>query len=234
MRRFVSSLVLALSATTGAAQAADMFNSPQAVNYGPFYGSATLGYAVLNDVGWSVGATGFGLTITGAGDFEFDGGPTGSAIVGYDVTDWLSVEVEASLSSFAYDSVSGAGTITDGVNIATIAGSATIDGEITLFTGTANVIVSPFSFDAFRPYVGAGVGFAHINDDVNSVAGLTALAYSDSYTDIAATAIAGFDMSISDQLSAGARYQFVWADTGTSVTDDATGHAFMLTGTYRF
>ena len=53
-------------------------------------------------------------------------------------------------------------------------------------------------------------------------------------TDLAANAIVGFDMSLTDSAKGGLRYRYFWADTGSKGIDDATAHAFMATAVFNF
>lgn len=43
-------------------------------------------------------------------------------------------------------------------------------------------------------------------------------------TDLSANFIAGIDTNLFDKISAGVRYQYLWTNTGTVVSDDVTAH----------
>lgn len=217
----------------GQAFAADYQTEPMAFTQGQFYGQLGLGYGMINDV--DISSTGVigGVTFTGNGAYEFSGGFAITGILGYQFNDFLAVEGQLAYNQSEYDQLTGTINLTGPAALA-VAGSVDIDGDISLLTGFGNVIVSPFQMDMINPYVGVGIGFARIEDEVNSIAGNTAFAYTADRTKLAATAIAGVDFALSENLSAGGRYQFIWADTGTDFTDDATGHSFFLTGKLHF
>lgn len=218
----------------GQAFAADYQAEPLSFTQGQFYGQLGLGYGMINDVDVNAGVAGAGVTITGNGTLEFSGGIAVTGILGYQFNDFLAFEGQLAYSQNDYDQVTGNVTFTGPGGTFVVPLSADVDGDISLLTGFGNVIVSPFQMDWINPYIGAGIGFAHIDDDVNSIAGDTSFAYTADGTEFAATAIAGVDFELHENFSAGARYQFVWVDSATDITDDATGHSFFLTGKLHF
>jgi opacity protein-like surface antigen len=85
-----------------------------------------------------------------------------------------------------------------------------------------NGVVTPFQGLGFSPYVGGGLGFASTHSTVNSLTdGTTTLTVdsSDSKTDFAADALAGFDVPVAQGFSLGARYQYLWINSGDTTTD---------------
>ena len=100
------------------------------------------GIIVPNDVDINVSAAatinGVALSANVSGEFEFDNGYEINGLVGYRITDYLSLETEMGYSKFDYDkvNVTGGGTATSGgvTFTGTASTSYDIDGSISSFS----------------------------------------------------------------------------------------------------
>jgi opacity protein-like surface antigen len=103
------------------------------------------------------------------------------------------------------------------------------------------LIVTPFGRSGFAPYIGIGPGVVYFNQTVNSIGGIP-VNTSSKETDFAANAIVGFEAAVTNQLSLGARYRFIWANTSSNTTsggvttkqDDFTAHVITANLTFHF
>jgi opacity protein-like surface antigen len=202
---------------------------PVTMNYGRAYVGASAGFVIPSDLHAS-----FGGGLAGSGDFSFKTGAAGSGFIGYHFNDMLAGEAELSVASADADRFSG-----------TINGDSflvPIDGSLTTVLVLANAIYKPLGARAaFSPYIGGGIGFASIDDSINSIGGV-GVASTGSETDFAANFLVGMDFAIVDRWSVGARYRFVWINTASSATsggintsiDNLTEHIITATATYHF
>lgn len=206
---------------------------------GKGYVGLETGLVMLGDVGWSISGSGllFGLDASGtiSGEYQYDRGIGFGGVVGYRMTDWLTAEVEAAYSTVEYDklTISGNGTI-DGRNYS-ISQTVDIDGEITSVSGLVNMLITPRIgiTDSVRPFVGIGAGFLSYDEEIDSIDGV-ATSGSVSDTAFAYQFKTGLDVDVSDSFSLGASYSYVGAETGDSITDDATIQRLMLRGVLKF
>jgi opacity protein-like surface antigen len=219
---------LALSALVLAPEAQAQVMQPATMNVGRAYVGASAGVVIPSDLHAS-----FGGGIAGSGDFSFKTGGAGSGFIGYHFNDMLAGEGELGVTSADSDKFSGT---LNGVAVA-----APINGSLTTVFGFANLIVTPLGHSSFSPYIGGGIGFASIDDTINSVGGV-GIASSGRETDFAANLILGLDFAVADRWSVGARYRFIWINTASSATsggintsiDDLTAHVITATGTFHF
>lgn len=202
---------------------------PATMNYGRAYVGASAGFVVPSDLHAS-----FGGGFAGSGDFSFNTGAAGTGFVGYHFNDMLAGEAELSVASAGADKFSG--TI-NGDSIV-----APIDGSLTTVLLLANAIYKPLgSRAAFSPYVGGGIGFASIDDSINTI-GAVNVASTGSETDFAANFLIGMDFALVDRWSVGARYRFVWINTASTATaggintsiGNLTEHLITATATFHF
>jgi opacity protein-like surface antigen len=201
---------------------------PATMNFGRAYAGASAGIVIPNDL-----HTTFGGGIAGSGDFSFKAGAAGTGFVGYHFNDFLAGEGELGVASSDTDKFSG--------TLNGIAISAPIDGSLTTVLGFGNVVATPLGHANFTPYIGGGIGFASVDNTINSIGGV-GVASTGRETDFAANLMLGFDFAVVDRWRVGARYRFVWINTASSATsgginasiDDLTEHIITATATFHF
>jgi len=224
-----AALMLALGVLLVATEAEAQIMQPAVMNYGRAYVGASAGFVVPNDLH----AT-FGGGFAGSGDFSFNTGAAGTGFIGYHFNDMLAGEAELSVASADANKFSGA------INGDSIV--VPIDGSLTTVLVLANAIYKPLgNRAAFSPYIGGGIGFASIDDTINTIGGV-GVASTGSETDFAANLTAGFDLAVSNRWSLGARYRFVWINTSSSATsggintsiDNLTEHIITANATFHF
>lgn len=164
-----------------------------------FYASLHAGYVMPGDVDAEFV---FGGTVDGDVDVE-DGYRIGGSL-GYDFNNMIGVEAEVGFSSTGVDSISAAGT------------TIQTSGDANVLTLMGNVIIGNH-YDRWRPYLGAGVGAAHVALDVSGTALPDDL--DDNDWAFAAQAFVGVDYSLTDAVSLGARYRYLHVGS-TDYTDD--------------
>jgi opacity protein-like surface antigen len=133
-----------------------------------------------------------------------DGWRIGAAL-GYSFNRWLAIEGEIGymtqdFESVVFDDASGEFVLLDGDEF-------DLGGDISILTGMVNAIIGFPLGGIFRPYVGAGIGAAHVNADAD----ISAISFSldDSDTVFAAQAFAGIDVLISDNVAIGGRARYL-------------------------
>lgn len=198
------------------------------------YARLGVGALALNDIDFSSTGSAYGITLTADGSFSFDPGAAATGAIGYRYNRWLAFEGELGYGTASYDSVSGNFTASVGGNSVTVSGSAPVDGDVTMVSGLANLLVTPLGRQTFSPYVGGGIGFVHIKDEINSIGGDTSVQGSETATEMAADFLAGFDYALGQSAGVGGQYRYFWADSGSNGVDDATAHTFLLTGKLAF
>ena len=203
---------------------------------GKGYVGLETGLVLLGDVGIGGGGTaGNGITYSGSGEFQFDNGFGLGFIAGYRLSDWITAEVEGAYSSVDYDNLTGSLTASNETNTSTISGTVDVDGQITALSGVFNLLLTPkiTDGDTVRPFVGVGAGVLSYDDEIDSINGV-AVDGSESDTVFAYQFKAGLDVDVSDSFSVGASYSYVGAETGDSITDDATIQRLMIRGVLKF
>ena len=224
-----AALMLALGVLLVATEAEAQVRQPAVMNYGRAYVGASAGVVIPNDL-----HANFGGGIAGSGDFSFKAGAAGTGFIGYHFNDMLAGEGEIGVASADADSFSG--------TLNGVSSSVPINGTLTTVLGFANLIVTPLgSRAAFSPYIGGGIGFAGIDDTINTI-GSVNVASTGSETDFAANFLVGMDFAVANRWSIGARYRFVWINTSSSATSggvnasigDLTEHVITATATFHF
>jgi OOP family OmpA-OmpF porin len=175
----------------------------------------------------------FSGALSGSAKGEFKTGWDINGFAGYHVNDYLAGELDLDYGSFDYDKITG--------NVTGVAINAPISGSVDSFLGIANLVATPLGRAGFSPYIGGGVGLAHFDATVNSVGGV-AVGSSSSDTDFAADIVVGLDVPLSNRLSLGARYRFLWVNSGSTTTSDGvttkegnlTAHLMTANATFRF
>lgn len=231
MRKYlVPASVAALVAATACAPF--LANEAQAqiagMTVGRGYFGVTAGAIIPDDVHSNISGAD-----TGSVDLSFNTGAAFTGFVGYHFTDQFAGEAELGYATADTDKITG--TI-NGVGV-----SVPVNGHFNSALVFVNGLWTPSAISGFSPYVGGGLGFAGIDTSVSSVGG-AAVGASHSETDFAAQFILGFDYPVSNQFSIGARYRFVWVNSGSTTAsggdlvnqDDFTAHVLMVTGKVRF
>lgn len=156
------------------------------------------------------GSTGNGV---GRGTLHQDNAPWGGAAGGYR---WSMLRLEAmgsyethSLKSFnspQFSYVDTGGTRRTDMNA-----SPSLDGDLRIFTGFANAMLDVKFGSPFEPFVGVGVGFAHVNmNDVTGVSNGNPFNLTDSSdTVLAFQAMIGFAYRFTPTFAAEAGYRYL-------------------------
>ena len=165
------------------------------------------------------------------GEFQFEDGYQISGILGYRLSDSLSLETDISYSQFDYDKVNltvGGTAVSGGVTFTGNANSSyVVDGTISAFS----MIFGPsFDYDLNRQIellFGGGIGFASNNDEIKSVGNSTGLSYDQDQTDFAAKFKTGFNYSIDIDTFFQGEYGFNYVNSGIeNYSSDFTAHTY--------
>lgn len=221
------------------AQAADVAGG----QFGNFYVKAAGGIAVPEDLNFKAATTSTGVQFTGSGQLIKNIGEYFSLSGGYKLNNYLTSELEFAYTESSYNQISGGYTATYNGTTYTANGTAPLKGSTSTLLGSANMLVTPLGHNVLAtrwwknvtltPVIGAGVGAANVTDRLDSIDTLTVGA-SSSETDMMVQGIAGFDVRASNQFSIGARYRYIWINTGSAVIDNSTTHVMSADLTYRF
>jgi opacity protein-like surface antigen len=215
--------------STGVAQAEDKAR----VESGKVYAGVSAGMVIPNAVNFSSNTSVGGYTTNATGKFEFDNGYSVSGLAGYRFNDYLRGEAELGYSSFDYSKVSLNGTITSGGTTYTVNGTADLKGSVDTVTGMVNGIVTPMGKSKVTPLLGAGIGFAATDQKITRI-GTTATNLTKSSTDLAASGMVGLEYAATEKVAVGARYRYMWVNSGGNGLDDFTAHNITATATYKF
>jgi opacity protein-like surface antigen len=123
--------------------------------------------------------------------------------------------------------------------------SASLQGRFDTFNGLVNAIwtpLGPAGRYGISPYIGAGIGFSHINESLTGVGGVNIGNFTSDETNFAANGILGADFPIPlvPQLTAGVRYRLLFINTASSgsglfgSSGNFFGHVFTANATYHF
>lgn len=152
-------------------------------------------------------------------DADMDHGFAGVVSFGYKYDEAWRGEFELGYRRNDVDSVSGT--------------SLNAGGDVDATTGMVNVLYDFENGSNFTPFLGAGIGAAHI--DVDGTLGNTVSVIDDDDTVFAGQLIAGVGYKVTDSLDLTARYNFmaapdvdVTAVNGTRVESDYYNHAIMF------
>lgn len=148
-----------------------------------------------------------------------DGWRVGGAF-GYSFNDWFAVEGEIGYMTQDFESAEfdeGEGQFANFVGQ-----EFDLGGDVSILTGMINAVLGIPIGSMVRPYVGAGIGAAHVNVDGS----ITELDFSldDSDTVFAAQAFAGIDVGITDNVSIGGRVRYLHLDDFDLVDDEDHDH----------
>jgi opacity protein-like surface antigen len=110
-----------------------------------------------------------------------------------------------------------------------------------MYNGLFNAIWSPLgsaNWHGLTPYLGAGVGFSHIDESISGIGGVGFGTTSQNETDFAANGILGVDFAVMPQLTIGARYRLLYVNTSSTdngvSTGDFIGHVITANATWHF
>jgi opacity protein-like surface antigen len=212
-----------------------------------FYAGIDAGVIVPQSIDFHVSGSSGGQSLTANGDLNFDAGAAAGIVLGYHISPYISVEGNFEYGGFDLDSLSGSATAT-GPTSGSASGTIGLQGRFDTYSGLFNAIWTPLgtaSWHGFSPYIGAGVGFSHIEMSLTggTISGSTFVTnVSDSETDFAANGIVGFDYAVTPQFSIGARYRLLYVNMGSDASGggftfsngDFIGHMITANASWRF
>jgi opacity protein-like surface antigen len=108
------------------------------------------------------------------------------------------------------------------------AGGISVDPDLdfSMLRGTAGLYLDLTLLPLFTPYVGGGVGAAHIDGDTTVVNGVTIEIEDD--THLTAHGEVGLALDFLPYVSIVPAYRFIWIDSGDGEIDDTTAHLLKL------
>jgi OmpA-OmpF porin, OOP family len=179
-----------------------------------------------------------GTTVSFSGDLNFETGAATGIVLGYHVNPFLAVEGNFEYAGFDLHSLSGTVSVS---GMGSTSGSVGLQGHLDTYNGLFNAIWSPLgvaNWHGLSPYLGAGLGFSHISQEVTGVGGASFGSFSNDETDFAANGIVGVDFAVMPQLTIGARYRLLYVNTSSNdngvSTGDFIGHVITANATWHF
>lgn len=148
-------------------------------------------------------------------DIETDDGWRVGGAIGFSFSSILAIEGEISYLNQDFDH---AELVCD---LPCVSDEFDLDGDASIFTGMVNLIAGFPVGNFFRPYVGGGLGFAHVS--LNDIDDITPFDIDDSDTSFAAQAFAGIDLMLTDNMALGGRYRVLHIGD-IDIEDDAGDH----------
>ena len=214
MKKLLAGAAFAALASISPAMAADMPVEPmveeaQANWYVSLHGGWKFGEDWDDELDATHGGTEPGNTAELTVETD-DGWRVGGAL-GYSFNDWLAFEGEVGFMTQDFDTAE----FEEGFGLA--GEKFDLGGDISILTGMVNVIVGLPLGGRFRPYIGGGIGAAHVEADA-SISDLD-FSLDDSDTVFAAQAFAGIDVSITENVAIGGRVRFLHL-SDIDLTDD--------------
>jgi len=186
----------------------------------------------------SISVHGSSAGVTFNGDLNFETGAATGITLGYHVTPFIAVEGNFEYAGFDLHSLSGTVSVSGG---GSASGSVGLQGHLDTYNGLFNAIWSPLgaaNWNGLSPYLGAGLGFSHINETLNGAGGVSFSTVTDDETDFAANGIVGVDYAVMPQLTIGARYRLIYVNTSSSDSGfsngDFIGHVITANATWHF
>jgi len=215
-----------------------------------FYAGVEAGAIVPQSISVHGSGSSCGETVTANGDLNFKAGPAAGVVFGAHVLPTLAIEGNFEYAGFDLHSLSGT-IVATGPVAGALSGSIGLQGRFDTYNGLVNAIwtpLAPAALYGISPYIGAGVGFSHINASLTAVtvAGSTFTgSVSGDETDFAANGIIGADFPITSslpQLTAGVRYRLLFVNTASSGSSGSIfgsngnffGHVFTANATWHF
>ncbi len=152
--------------------------------------------------------------MTPAYKFETDNGWRVGAAIGYSFSSILAIEGEISYLNQDFDHAE-----LDCIGALPCGADFDLDGDAAIWTGMVNLIAGFPVGNFFRPYIGGGIGFAHVS--LNDLDDIGPFDLDDSDTSFAAQAFAGIDLMLTDNMALGGRYRVLHiGDIDLSDDDD--------------
>ena len=149
-------------------------------------------------------------------DLEADNGWRVGAAIGYSFSSIFSIEGEISYLNQDFDHAD-----LDCPLLVCNDGEFDLDGDASIWTGMVNLIAGFPLGNFFRPYIGGGIGFAHVS--LNDLDDITGFDLDDSDTTFAAQAFAGIDFMLTDNMALGGRYRVLHIGD-IDLVDDSFDH----------
>ncbi|MGQ0675684.1 MAG: outer membrane protein [Rhodospirillales bacterium] len=158
------------------------------------------------------GSTGNG---NGRGALHQSGGPWGGVAAGYR---WGVLRLEGmgsyeSHSLKSFDSPQFSYVDTAGTRRTELNAAPSLDGDLKIFTGFLNAVLDVKFGSAFEPFVGAGIGFAHVGmNDVTGRSNISGASFNltdSTDTVLAFQALVGFAYRFTPTFAAEAGYRFL-------------------------
>jgi len=110
--------------------------------------------------------------------------------------------------------------------------SEDLDGELNVLRGTAGLYLDFTLLPLFTPYVGGGVGAAHVDGDSTTIDGVTVEVEDD--THLTAHGEVGLALDFLPFVSIVPAYRYIWIDSGEGDLDDTTAHLIKLGARFEF
>jgi len=104
--------------------------------------------------------------------------------------------------------------------------SVDTDGELDVLRGTAGLYLDITLLPVFTPYVGGGIGAAHIEGEATTVAGVRVEFEDD--THLTGHGEVGLAFDLLPLVSIVPAYRFIWIDNGEGAIEDTTAHVLKL------
>jgi opacity protein-like surface antigen len=214
----------------------------------PVYVAFGGGWVFANSLNSSASGSLIGIPFDVSADLTFDTGQTVGGVVGYQINQYLAIEGEFGYASLSMKSLKLGLSIPGLGGVGAKIGAS---GDVDTYIGMVNAIVTPAGVGIVTPYLGGGIGVGHIETSLDALtlggARLNVNASNDE-TDLALQAIVGVDLALSERFAIGARYSYLWLNTGRSESgggcgclfsfkgkvDDFTANVLMITGTLVF
>ncbi|HEX3974136.1 MAG TPA: outer membrane beta-barrel protein [Stellaceae bacterium] len=179
-----------------------------------------------------------GTTATFNGDLNFETGAATGLILGWHMTPFIALEGNFEYAGFDTHSLNGTVSVS---GVGSTSGSISVQGHLDMYNGLMNAIWSPLgaaNWHGISPYIGAGVGFSHIDQTESGIGGASFGSVSQDETDFAANGIVGFDVAVMPQLTLGARYRLLYVNTASDDSGvsngDLIGHVITANATWHF
>jgi opacity protein-like surface antigen len=183
--------------------------APAAADQGPYF-AASLGIVspLDQDLDW--------------GEVSYEEAAHISGAIGYKWGNGLRHELEV-----GYSGVEGDRVTVDGVGSADLS-----DATANVLAMTINTFVDFKTSSPMKPYIGGGLGLARVSIDDFTVAGIEV--EGDTSTDFTAFVEGGVSFEVTETLSIGPSYRFIWINDGSNGTEDTKAHLIKLGARFAF
>ena len=201
------------------------------------YFGANAGAIRFTERNLNVGASSevaLGLTFAAnfSAEIHLDTGYSAGGIIGYHFSDFLDIEIEGTYAEATYSDADWLATATvtgsGGAYTATVGGNATIDGQKKLWGLLISPVIHPVRNEKYALYMGAGLGFKRLKEDIDSIDGNETLAIHESDLHLAGKAQAGLSYKITDNLIITPRYSLEWMNNDWGPLEDDVWHEFSI------